>query len=132
LKDVLLQLDDLVHDALGQFSKDRGLGVPDTIRWLLGDFVANNLPQAYRSSGMISGPGRATRAVGVPIASMANAPVGIPSSTDMALEQMANVTKIFIAENIKKNDIKCPHCQQPATPDGLYKNECEKCQKPFI
>lgn len=111
-----LDIADPVYDGLEQFAKDRGLDVLEAVKWLLGDFVHHNVPTTRVTSGGAS--------------SSAYIP-SLPSPLG-SLDKMWGIAKIFLAMQITKNDMRCPHCDDPLTVDGVEKNECIKCHKKLV
>jgi len=109
-----LDVADPVYDGLEQFAKDRGLDVLEAVKWLLGDFVHHNVSR--------------------PVSGLSPAAISYPRLPGPFndLDKMWGIAKIFLAQQISKNDMRCPHCDDPLTVDGVEKNECIKCHKKLV
>ena len=108
---VTVDVQDSVYDGLEQFARDRGLDVVEGVKWLLGDFVHHNVFPHY--------PGQAQRIL--PVAQAI--PAGNPPVDLMA------VGKFLLDDYLKKNDVKCPHCQALLSVKDLEVNGCSRCNK---
>jgi hypothetical protein len=108
---VTVDVQDSVYDGLEQFARDRGLDVVEGVKWLLGDFVHHNVSRRYPPPGQL------------PVAQ------AIPATP--AVDYMA-VGKFLLADYLKRNDIKCPHCQAVLTAKDLEVNGCSSCNKKIV
>ena len=108
---VAVDVHDSVYDGLEQFARDRGLDVVEGVKWLLGDFVHHNVfpPGPYYPAQQM----RAVQAI----------PAGNPPVDLMA------VGKFLLDDYLKKNNVKCPHCQALLSVKDLEVNGCSSCNK---
>jgi hypothetical protein len=113
---VTVDVQDNVYDGLEQFAMDRGLAVMEGVKWLLGDFVHHNVSHYT--------PGRALSQL-PPVAQA----VQIGSSP---FDDLLAMSRFLLADNLKKNDTKCPHCQAVLTVKDIEVNGCSSCNKKIV
>jgi len=110
VQQVIVDVQDYVYDGLEQFARDRGLDVVEGVKWLLGDFVHHNLSRRYA-------PGQIAVAQAIPA----------PPAVDL----MA-IGRFLLADYLKRNDVKCPHCRAVLTAKDLEVNGCSSCHKKLV
>lgn len=113
-KPIAVDVQDQVYDGIEQFSQARGLDVIEGVKWLLGDFVYNNVSLR---SGVV---GRAT-----PVS--ATFPMQSWPQTDVF-----NLIRFVYTELLKKNPPKCISCSADLTIKDIEQNECPKCHKKIV
>ena len=111
---VIVDVQDNVYDGLEQFARDRGLDVADGVKWLLGDFVHHNVSRRYA-------PGQIVAAPAAPMA-----------GTGMPFDSLLTIGRFLLADFLKKNDAKCPHCQAVLTMKDIEINGCSSCNKKLV
>jgi hypothetical protein len=108
---VTVDVQDSVYDGLEQFARDRGLDIVEGIKWLLGDFVHHNVSRRYPPPGQL------------PVAQ------AIPAAPAVDL---AAIGKFLLDDYLKRNNLKCPHCQASLTVKDLEANGCSRCHKKLV
>lgn len=112
---VTVSVQDSVYDELEQFAKNRGLDVTEGVKWLLGDFVHHN----------VSFPRYPGQPPGQIVAQV------IPVS-HMPIDDLLAMSRFLLADNLKKNDTRCPHCQAVLTIKDIEINGCSSCNKKLV
>jgi hypothetical protein len=111
---VTVDVQDNVYDGLEQFARDRGLDVTEGVKWLLGDFVHHNVSYQYS-------PARPPGQV-----------VAVPAAGGSSFDSLLTISKFLVADLLKKNDAKCPHCQAVLTMKDIEINGCSSCNKKLV
>ena len=111
---VTVDVQDNVYDGLEQFAMDRGLDVGEGVKWLLGDFVHHNVSRRYPGQMPSQLVAQAVPAVGTP------------------LDDLLTISRFLVADMLKKNDTKCPHCQAVLTMKDIEANGCSSCNKKLV
>jgi hypothetical protein len=109
---VTVDVQDSVYDGIEQFAKDRGLNVAEGVKWLLGDFVHHNVSRIYPLP-----PSQLSAVQAIP----ATPPVDFMA-----------IGKFLLDDYLKKNNVKCPHCQASLTVKDLEANGCSSCNKKIV
>ena len=112
---VIVDVQDNVYDGLEQFAKNRGLDVGEGVKWLLGDFVHHNVFPRY--PGQM--PGQISVAPAIP-------------AGPLPIDDLLALGRFLMADVLKKNDVKCPHCQAVLTVKDIEANGCSSCNKKII
>lgn len=112
MRQIIVDVQDNVYDGLERFATDRGLDPVEGVKWLLGDFVHHNVARRYAPSQLAT-----VQAMPVP---------PMPSVDFVA------IGKFLLDDYLKKNDVKCPHCQAVLTAKDLEVNGCSGCNKKIV
>jgi hypothetical protein len=104
VQQITVDVQDSVYDGLEQFARDRGLDVVEGVKWLLGDFIHNNVFRRYAPGQMQV----------------------VPATPSAGLDPLL---KFVIAETLKAAGMKCPHCQAVLTVKDIEVNGCGSCNK---
>ena len=123
---ITVDVADPVHEGLTTFASARGLSVEEGVKWLLGDFVHNNVfpPALSYQSRTPTGGGYAAVSP-VPVAAQV---VPLQSQAD----KIGAVSQFLLKQQVTKNPTPCSGCQKPLSFDSIAAGECEDCHTKIV
>lgn len=93
-----IELNDKIFDNLQTLASERGITVPELIRWIIGDHIKFSYPLP---------------------------PTPIPLST--ATERINKIIELMMKAMISQGTFKCPNCTMPLNLEAIEKGKCQAC-----